>query len=68
MMETKKNFSEIRVLFSGASVFIEKEEFAYPFISLLADFGGVLGMFVGFNFLMIWDIIICVIEKIKAFE
>ena len=50
MMETKKNFSEIRVLFSGASVFIEKEEFAYPFISLLADFGGVLGMFVGFWF------------------
>ena len=70
MIDTKKkylrNISEVRVLFSGATIFIEKEELAYPFITLLADFGGVLGLFIGFNFLMIWDIIVSVIEKIKA--
>ena len=66
MMETKRNHSEIRVLWSGQTLSIEKEELAYPFITLLADFGGVLGLFIGFNFLMIWDIIVFVIEKIKA--
>ena len=66
VMDTKKNISEIRILFSGQTVIIEKEELAYPFTSLMADFGGVLGLFIGFNFLMIWDIIVSVIEKIKA--
>ena len=66
MMETNKNFSEIRIWFSGQTALIEKEVLDYPFITLLADFGGVLGLFIGFNFLMIWDIIVFVIEKIKA--
>ena len=71
MIDTKKKyqkqiFSEVRVLFSGTNIFIEKEELAYPFITLLADFGGVLGLFIGFNFLMIWDIIVIVIKKIKT--
>ena len=65
VMDTKKNISEIRILFSGQTVIIEKEELAYPFTSLMADFGGVLGLFIGFNFLMIWDIIFSVIKKIK---
>lgn len=65
VMDTKKNISEIRILFSGQTVIIEKEELAYPFTALMADFGGVLGLFIGFNFLMIWDIIFIVIEKIK---
>ena len=65
-METKTNYSMIRVLFSNPTLFIEKEEVAYPFMTLLADFGGVLGLFIGFNFLMIWDIIVFVIEKIKV--
>ena len=68
MMDTKQNISGIRVLFSGQTIFIEREELAYPFITLLADFGGVLGLFIGFNFLMIWDIIVIVIEKIKAIK
>ena len=66
MMETKRTISDMRVFFSGRALSIEKEVLAYPFITLLADFGGVLGLFIGFNFLMIWDIIVFVIEKIKA--
>ena len=65
-METKTNYSMIRVLFSNPTLFIEKEEEAYPFMTLLADFVGVLGLFIGFNFLMIWDIIVYVVEKIKV--
>ena len=66
MIETKTNYSMIRVLFSNPILIIEKEELAYPFMTLLADFGGVLGLFIGFNFLMIWDITVYVIEKIKT--
>ena len=68
IMENTKNLSEIRFWFSSQTVLIEKEVLDYPFITLLADFGGVLGLFIGFNFLMIWDIIVFVIEKIKAFK
>ena len=68
IMENTKNLSEIRFWFSGQTVFIEKEVLDYPFITLLADFGGVLGLFIGFNFLMIWDIIVFVIKKIRAFK
>ena len=68
MMETKTNYSMIRVLFSNPTLIIEKEELAYPFMTLLADFGGVLGLFIGFNFLMIWDVIVFVIEKIKVIK
>ena len=68
IMENTKNISEIRFWFSSQTVLIEKEVLDYPFITLLADFGGVLGLFIGFNFLMIWDIIVFVIEKIKALK
>ena len=68
MMKTRRNFSSIRVLFSSPTLFIEKENLDYPFITLLADVGGILGLFIGFNFLMIWDIIVCVIEKMKVLK
>ena len=35
-----------------------REEEAYPILSLVADIGGILGLFIGFNFLMIFDWIV----------
>ena len=66
VMDTKKNISEIRILFSGQTVIIEKEELAYPFITMMADFGGVLGLFIGFNFLMIWGVAMDLFTKYKS--
>ena len=43
------------VLFLSDSVEVLTEEKSFPFGSLVADCGGVLGLFIGFNFLMIWD-------------
>ena len=43
------------VLFLSDTVQVLKEEKAFPFASLVADCGGILGLFIGFNFLMIWD-------------
>ena len=46
------------------SVEVQKEVEAFSFGSLVADVGGVLGLFIGFNFLMVWDWSVWVIKKI----
>ena len=42
-----------------------KEEEAFPLGSFVADFGGVLGLFVGFNFLIVYDLLVEVIKKVQ---
>ena len=49
--------STISAVLSTASVEVLKEEEAYSFLSLVSDCGGVLGLFIGFNFLMVVDAI-----------
>ena len=39
---------------SNDTVF-ETEHLIYPWTSLLAEFGGTLGLFLGFSFMTIWD-------------
>ena len=51
------------IMFASSNVVMEKEEEAFSFESLVSDVGGVLGLFIGFNFLVIWEIIINFIEK-----
>ena len=34
---------------------VETEYFMYPFTSLVAEFGGTLGLFLGVSFMTIWD-------------
>ena len=50
--------------FTTNSVEVYKEEEAFSFDSLIADIGGVLGLFIGFNFLMVWDWIIIAFSMI----
>ena len=45
------------------SVEVLTEEEDYPLLSLVADVGGVLGLFIGFNFLMVWDWIVMGLQK-----
>ena len=35
--------------------FVEKELLIYPLTSLVAEFGGTLGLFLGFSFMTLWD-------------
>ena len=43
---------------------VKREELIYPFSSFLAEFGGILGLFLGFSFMSLWDQIwlMCVSE------
>jgi hypothetical protein len=34
---------------------VEKELLVYPLPSLVAEFGGTLGLFLGFSFMALWD-------------
>ena len=34
---------------------VNKEELIYPLSSLVAEFGGTLGLFLGFSFMTLWD-------------
>ena len=43
---------------------IETEELIYPWQSLVAEFGGALGLFLGFSLMTIWDFVIDVHEFI----
>ena len=40
---------------TSPSLLVEKEELIYPMESLVAEFGGTLGLFLGFSFMAIWD-------------
>ena len=53
----------LHLRYVSRSVQVLREEEAFSFQSLVADCGGVLGLFIGFNFLMIWDWIMWIIDK-----
>ena len=55
----------VSILFESDNIEIETEVEAFPFVSLVADVGGVLGLFLGFNILMIWDFIHGVVKKMN---
>lgn len=65
-MNLQPNISKLVIMFASPNLLTEKEEPAYPLGSLVADCGGVLGMFVGFNFLMVWDFLSIVFVKVQS--
>ena len=57
--------TKLQIMFDSHSVIVKKEVEAYSFGTLVADCGGVLGLFIGFNFLMIWDLMSMLVFKSK---
>ena len=49
------NWTQMLLMYESDSIEVQKEGEAYSFLSMVADCGGLLGLFIGFNFLMIWD-------------
>ena len=50
-IEESRESLDLQIMFSSSSVTLAREEYAFSFSSLLGDVGGVLGIFIGFNFL-----------------
>ncbi len=51
----KSNFSTISFWAVSMDTVVEKETLMYPLTSLVAEFGGTLGLFLGFSFMVVWD-------------
>ena len=61
------NTTSLSIILTSSTVRIETEVEAFPFESFVADCGGVLGLFIGFNFLMIWGVAADLFTKYKSF-
>ena len=44
------------IKFARNSLSRHTEQFVYDFVSLVGEAGGALGLFLGFNFLTLWDV------------
>ena len=53
------------ITFSSTKLTIKKEIESYSTLDFVADCGGLLGLFIGFNFVMFWDLIVFIYQKIK---
>ena len=56
--KTNLSVTALLLLYSSKKVIIEKEEAAYSLTSFVAEYGGLLVMFLGFNFLFVWDLFV----------
>ena len=59
----ESNMTVIHTMLSSSTIILEKEEKAFSFQSLVADVGGVLGLFIGFSFLGLSEFAIVWIKK-----
>ena len=58
VVSQKKDKAFVKVCMkSNKATQVRKEFYLYPFISLVSDFGDSLGLFVGFSFFGLWDLI-----------
>lgn len=60
----KPEVSGLDMMFASASVVTETEELVYPMISFVAEFGGSLGLFLGFSFMLVADVLEAFIAKL----
>ena len=49
--------SQLLVWNTSPYLLIEQEKLVYSLESLVAEFGGTLGLFLGFSFMNLWDIV-----------
>ena len=58
-------------MLANKKVKMRTEVMMYPWESFVSEFGGALGLFVGFSFMMFWDFaeysIVSIVNKTKSF-
>ena len=47
----------ISMMFGSLTTTVHREYYIYPILSFISDIGGSLGLFIGFSFFMMWDIL-----------
>ena len=47
----------LSIKFAKTEIIEDKEAYVYGFVSFVSEFGGSLGLFLGFSFLMVWEIL-----------
>ena len=67
LLSNDSNWDSIIHLFPNDEIMVEKELKSYSGLSLLADIGGSLGMFLGFSFLMLCDAAVAIMLRIKHY-
>ena len=67
VVKKRKNLrlTPLSISFSSSKITVEKEFVSYSYLSFVADCGGLLGLFIGFNFVMFWDLIVIIYQNIK---
>ena len=55
---------QVKIKLGKKTLQIEREQLAFSLSSFVAECGGTLGLFIGFNFVMIWDFFIFLAKKI----
>ena len=63
--DKSQNYTTLIVNMASKKILVEREIESYSFLSFVADCGGLLGLFIGFNFLMIFDLFVEIFNKIK---
>ena len=57
--------------FAKSEILEEEEVYVYGFVSFVSEFGGSLGLFLGFSFLMVWDLLepfaFILVKKMKKY-
>ena len=63
-----ENLMQISMSYASTHITVKEEVYTYPFTSFLAEFGGALGLFLGFSFLVVWDCIRLLLAKLLHTE
>ena len=59
-----QNYTQLYLTLATKKILVEREVPSYSFLSFVADCG-LLGLFIGFNFLMVLDLFVMIYQKIK---
>ena len=51
---------------TSPSLLVEKEMLVYTVETLVAEFGGTLGLFLGFSFMNLWDVVEIAVGYVPA--
>ena len=57
----------IRIMMASLDVLRKKEQTIYTFESFVSEFGGALGLFLGFSFMMIWEVLEGIGKRLGTF-